>query len=423
MSGQKKILILGSDAGTVNIVDYAKCNNIYTIVVDNKNVEKSYTKQIADEYGFISTASVDDISNRYMNKHIDGLICGASDFNTDRLIELSELLKIPCYTTKKTWLYSRDKYKFKQICIKEGAPVAKDYHCNNFEDSDELDSLNIEYPVVVKPVDLCASRGVSYCYNRTDLVEAIRKVRKLSKNTNVIIEQKLNGKEFVAYYAFTENASSMFLFHTVNNHYDVDVPCDVIESTATDYLDLFVRDCNDEVKRVLKECGCKSGLAWVQLIFHEDGHFYIIEMGYRFGGDMVLAPYKAVSGFDAVKWNVETALGKEHSDDELPPEITGYNGKCACAYRLRVKEEGKIDHFVEGKELKQNGINVMYFRYPGDVVEKHCVIATAHISAKNFNELCRKIDIVNKNFVIESKGNNILLEYKDFQQLKNESFL
>jgi biotin carboxylase len=418
----KKMLILGGDAGTTHIVEYAREHGIYTIVTDNRTIERSYTKQMADEYWMLSTTEIEAIGKRCIKENVDAIICGASDFNTDRLIELSEYTKLPCYTDRASWVYSRDKYRFKLVCMKENAPVAKDYHCEDLDNSAELDALNIEYPVVVKPVNLWGSMGVSYCDTREELEKAITNARFLSKNANVIIEKKLNGKEFVAYYALTEDDLALFAFHTINNQPNVEGPCDVIASTATNYTDLFVKDCNEDVKRVFRSCGCKAGIAWAQVLLHEDGHFYIVEMGYRYGGDMTIVPYKSISGFDPIKWAVEVAFGKVHTKEELPEELTGYRKNCACSYRLRVNDDGMIDEFLGEEELKKNGIRLMYFSYPGDLVKKYRVVATAHICADSFEDLCEKMKVVNNAFVIKSGNNNLLLKYEDFERFRQDSF-
>ena len=355
----KRLLILGSDMGTTHIIRYAKLNGIYTIVTDDRTLERSYAKQMADEYWMISTTETQLLAEKCSEERIDGIICGASDFNTDRLLELCDATGLPCYTDYRTWEYSRNKALFKHICEEVGAPVAKGYYCKNYQDPSEIESLNIFYPVVVKPVDLSGSRGVRYCYSREELIAAIRKAHELSSNSQLIIERKLNGNEFVAYYAVAEGELSLLAFHTVNNHHGVNGPCDVIDSTATNYLDLFINDCDYKLRMALKKCGVRDNIIWVQLIFDEDKHFYIVEIGQRFGGDMTIVPYSDISGFDAVKWSVECAMGKKHTVNELPVSLKKFEGPCACAYRIRVCKSGRIDGFKETNQMKDNGIPLM----------------------------------------------------------------
>ncbi len=418
----KKLLILGSDMGTTYIIQYAKNENIYTIVSDDRTFERSYAKQIADEYWMISTTEIQLLAEKCRKEEISGIICGASDFNTDRLLELSEATCLPCYTNFETWKYSRNKGLFKHICEKVGAPVAQGYYCQDYRNPAEIDKLDIVYPVVVKPVDLSGSRGVSYCYNREELNVAIDKAYRLSVNPELIIERKLNGKEFVAYYAVAEGELSLFAFHTVNNHHGVSGPCDVIDSTATNYLDLFVQDCDSKLRSALKQCGVRDNIVWVQLLLDEDTHFYVIEIGQRFGGDMTVVPFSKVNNFNAVKWSVECAMGKKHTISELPVSQNRFHGPCACAYRIRVNKIGRISGFTETEHMSNNGIQIMYSGVKGDHVFPYRVVATALINADSFKDLCRKIKIVNDEFKVLSGDENLMMKYESFEVFEKESF-
>ena len=100
-------------------------------------------------------------------------------------MELCTRLDLPNYCTPQAWHYSRDKADFKTLCRKVGAPVPEDYYISNDFSGAEL--RNIQYPVVVKPVDLSANRGISYCYTQNELLEAYRYAQSLSKNPKIIV--------------------------------------------------------------------------------------------------------------------------------------------------------------------------------------------------------------------------------------------
>ena len=55
------------------------------------------------------------------------------------------------------------------------------------------------------------------------------------------------------------------------------------------------------------------------MIVDEDGHFYLLEMGYRLCGDEINIPLRTVAKFDVHEWIMDYALGHRHSVDDLPP--------------------------------------------------------------------------------------------------------
>lgn len=64
----KKLLILGTSTGSVQIVNYAKSIGIYTIVTDFFPIEQSEAKRYADECWNISTADVNQLEKNALRK-------------------------------------------------------------------------------------------------------------------------------------------------------------------------------------------------------------------------------------------------------------------------------------------------------------------------------------------------------------------
>lgn len=69
----KKLLILGTSTGSVQIVNYAKSIGIYTIVTDFFSIEQSEAKRYADECWNISTADVNQLEKKCIEPQIRNL--------------------------------------------------------------------------------------------------------------------------------------------------------------------------------------------------------------------------------------------------------------------------------------------------------------------------------------------------------------
>lgn len=108
----KKLLILGGKPiGSCELVNYAKGNNIYTIVTDYLPVEESPAKKIADEHWDISTADVDLLEMKIKEENVDGIITGVHGFNINKMAKLAQRLNMPCYCTVEQRRLVSDKKK------------------------------------------------------------------------------------------------------------------------------------------------------------------------------------------------------------------------------------------------------------------------------------------------------------------------
>ena len=88
----KKLLMLGTCKGSIEMLKTAKKKKIYTIVTDYLPPEQSFGKRIADEYWMINTSDVDALEKKCREEKIDGIITGVSEFNLERTMELASRL-------------------------------------------------------------------------------------------------------------------------------------------------------------------------------------------------------------------------------------------------------------------------------------------------------------------------------------------
>ena len=187
----KKLLILGSDFGTISVVREAHKMGLYVIVADL--METSPTKELADEAWLLSSTDTDTLVQKCREENISALMFGASDFNVWNARKVCNQLNLPIYCESDyACRVARDKGEFKRICKAVGAPVATDYCLTDVLSDEELNG--VVFPVVVKPVDKSGNRGMSYCPNRDELVAGYKAAREIS-DKEIIVERQLHGKE------------------------------------------------------------------------------------------------------------------------------------------------------------------------------------------------------------------------------------
>lgn len=343
MTKNDKLLVLGSDLGTLDIVN--EFHRLGGYVVTTDLMESSPTREASDECWNISTQDIDGLSEACIKNGITAILAGASEINVDATRTLSKALGLPTYCTDDAaYEVARDKSKFKKICKKVGAPIATDYELTDELKQEDLDK--IKYPVVIKPVNLSGNRGMSFCDNQEELIAAYKKARSMSNKETIICERKLHGPEWCVEYVMAEGEAKLFIF-SKEHHQPGEKAClySIINSTSN-YLKKYIDECDESVKRVFKEAGFKDGIAWVEIMLDEDGHFYLLECGHRLTSESLYAFYTQITGFNSIKWLIDTALGKLHTKEELPKIRNLNNTKSSVAYSLFSKREGNIQYPV-----------------------------------------------------------------------------
>lgn len=413
-----KIVVLGSDYFTLPVVKTAREMGHYVIVTDL--MESSPSKEAANEAWMISTADIDSLDSQCRENSIDAVICGASDFNVGNLRKLCKRLGVPLYCeNERAWETSRNKYLFKQACIKNGVPVAADFSfVGNL--SEDL-RKQIRYPVVVKPVDLSGNRGISFCENEQELLEAIRLVREMSEHTEIVVERMLHGTEHHVNYAVQNGQAQLVSFAETNHAHDQASNIYSFEKTSSRLLKQYLMEVNEPLKKTFAEIGCTEGIVWVDTIRDEDdGKFYVLEMGYRFAAALATCPVvEKVSGFNPIRWMIESSLGISHMGVSAPLEQTRRFQGSAGLLHMWVKKNGKISR-IEGLDILSHMENVFVDmpKREGATVRAFSCIALISFHASDCEEMISTMRSINESFkVFDEEGNNIVIYYEDYENV------
>lgn len=413
----KKLLMLGTSMISCEMISYAKSLGVYTIVTDYLPPEKSIAKKVADEYWMINTSEIDILEKKCREEGVTGVICGISEFNLEMCMELCLRLGFPCYCTPEAWRFSRDKALFKSLCREIGVPVAEDYQVSDKLSEEELSK--VKFPVVVKPVDMSGNRGVSYCYDKDDLIRAYKYARSISKNDKIIVERMLQGEEWYSSYAFSNGEATLLALNAMYSQPGEPKNCYTVTTTATNHVEQYIKEINPKIEKLLKAVGCKEGYAWVQAMLDKDGNFYILEMGYRLDGDQMFVTYRDLLDFDIVHELVDMALGNKTSIF-LPPSQKRAFKKCACGLELWTNKEGIIKE-IRGLDVMENvpGVFVECLHHIGDKIIKYRPLCNISFTTDTIEEMCDLIDMVNREVAfLNENDEDTVIKYTDFDYLK-----
>lgn len=415
----KKMLFLGDSSETLEFLQQAKKENIYTIVTDYHSPEYSTAKQAADAYWMISTGDLSALEQKCKEENVQAVISGASDYNIKMSILLCEKLGLPCYCDAATWDASTNKKIFKQFAIETKVPIPADYKISSKITEEELSE--VVYPVMVKPSDGCSNLGVSYCYNKEDFVKAYRYAESLSNSKEIIVEQMLSGMEFFAYYALAAGEAAFLTIGIRLPQLGEPRFCYSMTSSINSITKRYLDEMNSNVIHLLKKLGCREGIACVQCMMDSSKKLYAFEMCYSAETSILLAPMRKVCSFDAIAWQFDCSLGKKHSPDELP-NISASFYRCANSYILFSNKEGTISEISGFDEIKRlPNVDIYVHAHIGDTIRKYYPLGHIMFDTDNCEQICVLMEKINQTIHIKNtNGEDVLIYFTDFDVLKQE---
>ena len=351
----KKLLLLGSNVGTLDIIRYAKDNGAYTIVADNLPVERSFGKQFADDNVLISTADTESLKKYIRENKVDGVLAGISEFNLMKAMELCHYFDFPFYCTREQWDLIENKDSFRDLCLKFDVPCPRTFFAGKTVPTEIINA--IQYPVIVKPVDSSASVGVTICRDYQSLHNAIPEAITNSEKGRIIIEEFFEGEEFTAHYIII---NGKVLLSSVDNRVPVAVHSGDVTTVplARIYPSTFIREyidqVNDKMIDLCKALALSAGVLFVQGLYNRQrNRFCIFEAGLRCAGE---APYRIIERVNGVSFMnlfVDYALlGKvEHYDSTN--EDPFLKGKSCCVTSF-VSRGGMVGGIYGYEDIEKN---------------------------------------------------------------------
>lgn len=415
MIGNKKVLlVMGGFAQVCDIVESAKRRGIHVIVTDY--LEDSPAKRIADESYMISITDVDAIVELCKERGVDGVMNYCIDPGQKPYQKICEKLDLPCYGSKEQFEIMTNKDLFKQSCIENGLDVIPEYHPEPpYHDPDGLD--DISFPVVVKPSDGRASKGITICESRSDLADAIERALTFSKRKKVTIERHISGQEVVVKYFVCDGHIVLTSMADLFTCFNSDGSRAYIWSQVfpSKHYRLFKKTTDNKVRAMIRNLGIRNGALSFDGFF--DGNsFRFFDPSFRMGG--------------AQDWRIVAHITGVNISDMLTNfALTGHMGDCSALISIDHKfadksaamlyflaREGVIGSIlgidrvaklksvigyhlshVEGDQIKQSGTS-------DHVVARFLLVCDNHEQLKN-----EIVTIQNHVKILDENGDDMLL--------------
>ena len=353
----KKILVVGAGIVQVPIIKKCKELGLRVIATDvDKNAPGMYFADIAlsvDTYDKQATLKV------AKQKNIDGIIT-TSDYPVRTVAYVCKNLGLKGISERAAEICT-NKYLLRESLSKNNIPCPKYWKINN---NNEVHAIKSEfsYPLIVKPVDSSASRGVTKVNDYIELKDAIKEALTYSKNGNAIIEQFLEGAEY-SVESLTQNGKTEIIAITekttrgMNNSYFVEdrhvIPANISIKEKQKIESL--------VLKAIKVIGIDNCGTHTEIKLTRKGPI-IIEIGARLGGDYITSDLVPLStGVNMLENVINISIGCKINIEKTKSNYSGIQFINSGNYNFIKKYLEKIKSKTgyvrsELKEYKNNDL-------------------------------------------------------------------
>jgi biotin carboxylase len=331
----KKIMILGAGEMQVPIIKKTKDRGLYTIVADMDAAAPGAA--MGDLFLKISTIDSQAVLEAAKHYRIDGILT-TSDYPVNVVAAVCQNMGLNGMS-KEIAAICTNKFLQRQFFSEH------DIKTPFFQLLSEGEDLNRSYdfPLIIKPVDSSASRGVKKVSDMDELRLQYAKTMQFSKKGQVIIEGFIEGREF-SVETLTQDHESVVVAITEK----------LLENEHSDY---FVEDTHiiparisteeyglieTTVLEVLHKLGINNCPTHTEIKINQSGA-YIIEIACRLGGDFIASDLVPLAtGIDMLDNLINLSLG-------LPVDIEKKQAKTSCIQFLNTDNFDRIvDLISEG---------------------------------------------------------------------------
>ena len=410
----KKVLFVGAVGGMSYAARTARSAGYEVVTADY--YEDSQAKEYSDKVYLTSTTDIDALKKIVEEEKIEAIFTGFSDNNIQSAQKLCSYYGFPCYISEVQIERMQNKLEFKKLCVRYGISVPRSY-----EIGDE-----IHYPVIVKPSDAYAAKGITVCKSQEELDAAVRKASDASRNKKVVIEDYIKGNEVMVHFVMLNGklriTSVLNRILSTSFMEEKKSLAPLIIHNCDAYLEK-VLSYRDKMERMFADIGFENLVGFFQGIW-DDEEIYFFEPAIRFGGNTPEVFNVHANGVDIIKKFIDYAANGRMDDediDRIDPKFEDFY--CNLTFFLK---EGTVTRMFGEKELfkMEEVLDVQRFCSIGNHIDERktnsygAIAYRLLITLKDRKELPALIGRIREHLRIEDENGLDMIDWDIFGKIR-----
>jgi len=346
-----RAIVLGGTNPHIQLIKKLKARGYHTILIDY--LPNPPAAQFADEHIRESTLDKEAVARiARENKASIIITTNIDQANATACYAAEQNGLVPPYSYE-TALNVTDKTRMKRIMWDNDIPTSKYVVATSVEEA----LANVRYPSVIKPADSNGSRGVHRVNNDQELRHFFDSTRQASRNSEVVVEDYVNGTE-VSFYYYVQDGVANFIYAYQRFNFKTKQE-DVIQSTGVVFpawvSDSAYREMDRIANKIVQAFGLNNTPLFVQAIVNGDAA-YVLEFAPRIGGGLSYRVIERDCRFDLIDAAICSFEGKHI---EINPQRPDYY---SCV--LNIYAPGIVMGRIEGAdEMLEEGVATEFYQY------------------------------------------------------------
>jgi biotin carboxylase len=347
----KTLLILGAGVDQVPGILKAKDMGLYTIALDGNPEAKG--RDIADEFHQVSIKHFPQIKQfieNDLNKYVDGVIAFGVDIPYV-IAQTASLLGVNHTISNETAKLSEDKFQSKCFMKEVGVNIPAFQLISQQKEIDEFIN-NHQFPIIIKPIDNSAARGVSFVNNAAQLTTAFQEAFANTNSNKILVEKYLSGPQ-VSTESFIVNGKIHNIGFADRNYNNMERFFPHIIEDGGDLPSAFMTDTlkdslTHQLQLIIDGLNIQNAVIKGDIVIYNN-HLFIIEFALRLsGGNLSTIEIPENTGIDFLKIAIKLHLSESVNASEL---IVTRNKPISIRYKFSEdQQQGQIKTLILPKQ-------------------------------------------------------------------------
>ena len=354
-------MILGASYSQLPLYEAAERLGIKTIAASTPGDWPGF--QAADESTYTDISDPGAVMEAVRKFQADGITTCCLDTGVRAMGYACEKLGLKGLSEKSADI-SSNKFKMKEAFMAGGVRCARHICIRNREElAEALEKL--DFPVVIKAVDLMGSRGIFRCDTSEQAFSFYEKTMEATGKDYCLVEEFIEGEPFGCEAMMSEGR----LLYCLPNNIDAFqsyVPTPVGHSVPWKKQDSLGEEAKRQVKLAIRAVGLDNCAVNCDLI-EKDGKVYVIEITGRAGATCLpetVGLYYGINYYEAI---VRLALDMEPEKLFTKP----YPGKASLSKILTSDRSGTVKAIRNENAPAEDIIDLSFNIQPGDYVNQY----------------------------------------------------
>jgi len=358
----KRVLIAGGSHSDIPLIEAARAHGYHIITSGNRPDDIGH--RYSDEIALADFSDKEAMLSLAKRLNIDAIVSSANDFSVISCAFVAEQLGLPGFDSYETTLTLHHKNRFRSLAEELELPSPK---ARCFEDLDFTpeDLSGLQYPLIVKPIDLTGGKGVTKVSDFDELSSAAALAFAIGRIKKIVVEPFFNGS-LHSYSTFIRNRK-VIAEHCDNEHSFLNpylVSTSVAPATINSSILPKLREATEKLAKALS---LVDGVLHAQFLANEND-FAVIEYTRRCPGDFYAIPVQRLTGLDHADMIVRPSLGLTLPDPTGALAPGFYSRHCAMASVPGIFRGFEFDPAIEANILDRFDL-----LQPGDAMPNHLV--------------------------------------------------